>query len=422
MALHAVVGLQFGDEGKGKFVDYLARSLRHVARFSGGANAGHTVQVDGSRQVYSQLPAVSKPSNLYVCPGAVISPDVMLREIDLVLTNSPDTRIVIDPRCHIVLPLHVAINAASERFKGKDKIGSVGKGIGAAVEDRTNRLGIRVFDALDRSRLSSRMALLTSVRNKQLQCVYGADNAPDVASMIDNISDFGRRIRSYVGFTDEHIRNCLSEGHDVLLETSQATFLDNIYGTYPYTVSYNTLVQNSLPIIGIPAQAIQTLGVMKCYSIRVGNGPFPTEMDESIASNIRHRGNEFGSVSGRPRRCGWLDLSLIKRAVELNGVTRIALTNVDVLGGHVEIAVAVGYTINGERVSTSQALLQFDDVTPVYEYFNGWPEIDSITSSANDIPAELRSSIKFIEDFVGCPVQYLSYGPDRQHTLEVAAA
>ncbi|CDL80535.1 adenylosuccinate synthase [Xenorhabdus szentirmaii] len=415
--LKAVVGLQFGDEGKGKFVDYLSGNINNIARFNGGANAGHCVQYGNVRGSFSQLPASLNKKNLYICQGALISLPVLVKEIDFIKNENINSSIFIDPRCHVVLPLHAELNKASEKYKGKNKIGSVGVGVGACVEDKSNRHGIRLIDTLDKEKLRSKLAFLWGIREKQINYVFNEQVKLDFEEMLETTHQYGKRIEPYFTFTNEAIGNLLDHGDDILLETSQATFLDNSFGTYPYTVAYQTLVQTCFAMIGIPAQKMHIVGVMKAYMIRVGNGPFPTELQTEQADYIRERGNEYGTVSKRPRRCGWLDLCLIKHAVRLNGVTEIAITNVDVLAGIDEIKVAIAYEIDGEIIGSDKALLQLDKVKPIYKTFKCWGELKESYENLAELPCELVDFLNYIQEYAGVPIKYISHGPDRAQTL-----
>ncbi|WP_434527079.1 adenylosuccinate synthase [Photorhabdus asymbiotica] len=417
--LIAVVGLQFGDEGKGKFVDYLSGNINNIARFNGGANAGHSVQCGNIRGSFSQLPSSLNKKNLYICQGALISLPILIREIEFIQREDIHSNIFIDPRCHIVLPLHAELNKASEKYKGKNKIGSVGVGVGACVEDKSNRHGIRLIDTLDKERLKSKLKFLWDIREKQINHVFNGNISLDFEEMLETTHQYGKKLEPYFTFTNEIIGDLLNSGEDVLLETSQATFLDNSFGTYPYTVAYQTLVQTCFAMIGIPAQKIHIVGVMKSYMIRVGNGPFPTELLSEPADYIRERGNEYGTVSKRPRRCGWLDLCLIKHAVKLNGVTELAITNTDVLADLHEIKVAIAYEIDDKIVCCDDALLQFDRVKPIYKSFKSWGKLKALYTSLAELPIELIDFLSFIQDYAGVPIKYISYGPDRNQTLVI---
>ncbi|EMN4127997.1 MULTISPECIES: adenylosuccinate synthetase [Providencia] len=415
--LYSVVGLQFGDEGKGKFVDYLAGKIKHIARFNGGANAGHCVQVKNQRLSFSQLPATLYQGNMYICQGALISLEILISEIERLKQIRQDISIYIDYRCHIVLPIHASLNQASEKFKGSRKIGSVGLGIGACFEDKANRHGIRLYDALDKIKLREKLAFLWDLREKQITYVFNDTLTLEFEDVVERLYEQCQYIKPYLAFTDKKIRQLLGDNKDVLLETSQATFLDNAFGSYPYTVAYQTLVQSCFSIIGIPASPIHVLGVMKAYMIRVGNGPFPTELHDDAAINIRERGNEYGTVSGRPRRCGWLDLNLIKQAIELNGVTELAITNVDVLANVDEIKIAINYMKKDKPITCEAALLNLSEVTPIYYTFRGWPQLKGNYHSRLELPVELRLFLSFIEEHTNKKIRYISYGADRDKTI-----
>jgi adenylosuccinate synthase len=414
---HAVTGLQFGDEGKGKFVDYLSQEIRSVARFNGGANAGHSVKFEGKELAFSQLPAAPGARNLFVGPGALITPDILMREIEFFENLENPPAIMIDPRCHVVLPIHVALNKASEFYKGRHKIGSVGKGIGACVEDRTNRIGLRLCDLADEAKLGEKLERLWEIRQGQIERVFGGTVGLSFADTLSGLREFAGRIQPYMSFTNRQLQRLVQAGKPVLLETSQATFLDNIYGTYPYSVSYQTLVNSCFSLMGMPISRLHVVGVMKCYMIRVGNGPFPTELEGAAAERIRKMGHEYGTVSGRPRRCGWLDLAMVKHAVRLTGTAEIALTNVDVLAGLPIVSACISYERNGRSVSADEAMLDLATVEPKMVNFQSWTLPDRIVTYG-DFPPALQAFIEFIEEFVGVPVRYVSYGPDRNQTLD----
>lgn len=415
--LHAVIGLQFGDEGKGKFVDYLSAKMKHIVRFNGGANAGHSVQVKNQRQSFSQLPATLHHRNLFVCQGALISPEILINEIERFKTRYRDISICIDYRCHIVLPIHASLNHASEYFKGKRKIGSVGVGIGACFEDKANRHGIRLCDALDKDRLREKLAFIWQLRERQIKYVFSGEMALSFETTVEMLYEQCQYIKPFLTFTDKKIRHLINQNEDVLLETSQATFLDNAFGSYPYTVAYQTLVQSCFPVIGIPISPIHILGVMKAYMIRVGNGPFPTELHNEVAEKLREKGNEYGTVSKRPRRCGWLDLNLVKQAIELNGVTELAITNVDVLAGFDKVYIAIGYMLEEKLVSCDEALLNLSEAIPIYRQFSGWPSLNECYQNRSQLPKSLDIFLSFIEEQTNKKIRYISYGADREKTI-----
>lgn len=418
--LKAVVGLQFGDEGKGKFVDFLACDYQHIVRFNGGANAGHTVIVNGEHAAFSQIPAtVTDGKFLYICQGALISMERMIQEINFIHSVCQNSKIYIDPRCHIVMPIHVQLNKASEAYKGEKKIGSVGVGVGACFEDKSNRVGIRLIDLIDEETLKDKLQTLWEIKDKQISNVFGGELTLCFYKELNRLSQLGKRLQPYFCFTNDLLKKLLDNGTDVLLESSQATFLDNSFGTYPYTVAYQTLIQSCFTSMGVPAEKLNVLGVMKSYMIRVGNGPLPTEINDEQALYIRKRGNEFGTVSNRPRRCAWLDLALIEHAIELNGVNEVSITNVDVLSNIQNLKVCVGYRLNGLEVCINEALLHFDHVEPIYEQFDSWPELYGTYYGIDDLPFNLIKYLSFIQSKISADIRYISYGPDRNKTLKI---
>lgn len=418
--INAVVGLQFGDEGKGKFVDYLSKSINHIIRFNGGANAGHSVQHKDVRTSFSQIPSTLYKKELYIAQGALISPKILISEMSFLKEMEINSKLYIDPRCHVVLPIHEKLNKASEKYKGKKKIGSVGRGIGACFEDKSNRHGVRLIDLVNKDSFRKRLSLLWNIRENQIKNVFNDEFDLEIEEIIEEYHQYGKILQPYFAFINELIYNVLDKKEDVLWETSQATFLDNSFGTYPYTVAYQTLVQNGFPMIGIPSSEINAIGVMKSYMIRVGNGPFPTEMNKELSEHIRIKGNEFGTVSKRARKCGWLDLNLIKHAVKLNGVKKLAITNVDVLSNLGFIDVAVSYELDNKEICTNKALLFFENVKPVYKRFKSWNEMKKTYNSFDELPTELKDYLKYIENYVGVPIGYISYGPDREQLIEVS--
>lgn len=417
--LKSVMGLQFGDEGKGKFVDFLSDEINHVARFNGGANAGHTVIHNGVKAAFSQLPAILREKNIYICQGALISPSTLYYEIERMNSMKLGSKLKIDPRCHVVLPIHAELNKASESFKKERRIGSVGKGVGACFEDKCNRHGIRMIDIIDEKIFKYKFDFLWALRDAQISNVFCGNNELSYSQVYDETLRYGEKLSRYFSFVNQDITDILNSGEDVLLETSQATFLDVSFGSYPYTVAYQTLVQNCFPMIGIPCTKMITTGVLKAYTIRVGNGPFPTELYGNEAKQLREKGNEFGTVSGRPRRCGWLDLNLVKHAIKLNGVNELAITNVDVLSGLNEIKISNRYKKDGEYICGDEALLDLSKVTPEYETFKSWDPIKHHVDCLEDFPKNLLIFLRFIESECGIPIKYVSYGPERKHTLMI---
>lgn len=416
--LKAIVGLQFGDEGKGKFVDFFSQNYDHIVRFNGGPNAGHTVETNERREHFSQIPATFTGKNLYLASGTLVSLEKLLEEIELIKTINPDVNIIIDPRCHVILPIHLEYNKFSELYKGIDKIGSVGVGVGACVEDKVNRNGIRIWDLLDEDRLKKRIDFLLNFRKTQIKTVFNGNISDGYENILIEICEYGARIKPYLKFVNELIAEKLLNDENILLEGSQATFLDNTFGTYPYTVAYQTLISTCFSSIGIPCSTINIVGVLKSYTIRVGNGPLPTEQDNDIGEALRIHGNEYGTVSKRKRRCGWLDLVLAKQAVKLNGINSICLTNVDVLSCVETIKVAVSYTIEGKSVNPNEALLSLESVVPVYKDFPSWRKLDSVYDCYDDLPEACKTYIGYIEKELGVPIEYISYGPKRHQTLK----
>jgi adenylosuccinate synthase len=420
--IKGIVGLQFGDEGKGKATDYFAEEFNNIVRFSGGINAGHTVCVNNQTYKFSQLPAVVHDrKNLFLSHAVLIEPETLLKEIKI-LNDFKDIKLFIDPRAHLVLPIHPLLNQASESYKGSKRIGSVGKGIGACYEDKINRVGVRIADIFDEDALLDKINFLYTLRSKQINHVFGIkydDVKKNIEQTCEALFEFSQQIKKYISYVNEEIEIRLKYKQNFLLEGSQATFLDNGLGSYPYTVAYPTLMTSCFYNMGIPVQNnFHVIGVMKAYTIRVGEGPFPTELFDENADLLRKTGNEYGTVSGRMRRCGWLDLNIIKHAIELNGVDEIMITNIDVLSVLEKFYVCYQYEKDKRLVKSNEACFDLTAVKPIYKEFESWDfNIDEI--SQGKLPKKLIEFISYIEDFLEVPITTLSYGKDRKHTLRI---
>lgn len=410
-----LLGLQFGDEGKGKIVDYLATKYDAVVRFNGGNNAGHTVVVNSIRLPLSHLPSSAlHQKKLYIAQGSSINPKVLINEIKILKSLGKDVNLSIDYRCHIIMPYHQLLDNLSEITK-KNKIGSLNLGVGYSYEDKTNREGIRLEHILNEDLLREKMKLIWDLKRNRIEKIYNHKYDLSFEQVFNEYKQYGQFLKEYTSKVSEEIIENWSK-NSYLFESAQAFYLDYSFGTYPFTVAYNTIASSVFTGSGLPPLPIDVLGVVKAYSIRVGNGPFPTEQDNNDGDKLRLIGNEYGTVSKRPRRCGWIDLPLLKYAIKMNGVKSIALTKLDVLSHFNEIPICVNYKSVTER---SLNISDLSQVTPEYQLLPGWNcDISSIRSFSR-LPSKCKSYIRFIQTHLKVSIKYISVGQDRSQTIEV---
>ena len=411
-----IVGAQWGDEGKGKIVDLLAQESDVVCRYQGGPNAGHTIIADGETFKIRQVPsgAVSGKASL-IGAGCVVDPEVLLAELDGLATRGLDPRVVVVAgNAHLIMPWHVAIDQASERRLGKLQIGTTRRGIGPCYADKASRIGIRVQDVLDSKILRQKIEVALAEKNIWLERVYEVEpfDLEDVAARYEG---YAQRLRPYVGDTSLLVDRALRDGKDVLFEGGQGTLLDLDHGTYPFVTSSATVAANAAIGIGIgPNRIDRVVGVAKAYVTRVGEGPFPTEIAGPDQATIREVGGEFGTVTGRERRCGWLDLVALRYAVRLNGIDSLALTKLDVLSHFPELPVCVAYRLrDGSETSEFPAhQSDFHAATPVYEVLPGWQEpLDG------QLPDEARAYVEFVERELEAEISLVGTGAERERVL-----
>ncbi len=409
-----LLGAQWGDEGKGKVVDVVAPEYDVIARFQGGPNAGHTLIFDGKKHVLHTIPSgVFRPGvwNL-VGNGVVIDPVIFLREVKKLDDAGVDVRprLLISRRAHLILPTHRALDAASEADKGKKKIGSTLKGIGPTYMDKTGRNGLRMGD-IERPDFKQRYDALVA-KHERLFSIY--DHKVEWRSQEAEWLEAVETMRQFTLVDSEHwLDQQLRDGKSVLAEGAQGTLLDIDFGTYPFVTSSNTISAGACTGLGIgPSRIGKVIGIFKAYGTRVGSGPFPTELHDEVGDAIRKAGNEFGSTTGRPRRCGWLDLPALRYAVMINGVTELAMMKADVLSGMGTIRVCTGYRIEGKEIDKLPYELP-DDVEPIYADLPGWGELDP----QKPLPAEAEAYIDYIEKATGIPIRIVSVGPDRTATM-----
>ncbi len=416
-----VLGAQWGDEGKGRVVDYFAESADYVVRYQGGNNAGHTIVVGEQRFALSLIPSgVMYPHcTPVIASGLVVDPKVLLEEVDMLAERNLDpSRLRVSSNAHLIMPYHRKLDAVMERYLGRNKIGTTKKGIGPAYTDKYARQGIRVQDLFDPRIFADKVQVALEEKNKILTRVY--NQLPmDPQKIIDEYLEYADRLLPYVTDTSLLLAEALARGDEVLFEGAQGTLLDIDHGTYPFVTSSNPTAGGAIVGSGIGPKAIdRVIGVAKAYISRVGTGPFPTELHDEIGDRMIELGGEYGTVTGRRRRCGWLDLVALRYAVRVNSLTEIFLTKLDILSAFDTIKVAVGYRSLGESYDEfprQQRVLY--NCTPVYETLPGWSTDISGVREYDELPKEARAYIEFIEERVGVPVSWISVGPERHQLV-----
>jgi len=420
----AVVGLQWGDEGKGKIVDFLTESADVVVRYCGGANAGHTVRIGPNKYSTHLLPVgIFRPQVMnLIGNGVVLDPEALFREIDEFLAKgvaiSP-ANLRISYKTHVVMPWHKAEDEARESAAGAAGIGTTKRGIGPTYADKMQRTtAIRVADLQHEDKLRERIQRIATDRNKMFAALYDAPPV-DWRPVFETYRDFGRRIAPFVDDTSKLLIDALRDGKRIVFEGAHAVLLDVDHGTYPYVTSSNCSALGIFTGAGVPPQAIQNyVGIMKSYSTRVGGGPFPTEQPNNIGDYIRERGNEYGTTTRRPRRCGWFDAVAVRYAVDIQGITHIALTLLDVLTGLDQVQICTAYKHNGQRMDYFRADMDtLAEVEPVYETLPGWRGSLSNARRFEELPKEAQQYVKRLEQLAGAPIKLVSIGPDRAATL-----
>ena len=417
-----VIGMQWGDEGKGKIVDWLTDHTAAVVRFQGGHNAGHTLVIDGRKTILRLIPSgiLHKDVKCFIGNGVVVSPEALMQEIGELEKAGVDvvSRLRLSEACPLILKYHVAIDQARELAKGEAKIGTTGRGIGPAYEDKVARRAIRVQDLFARKRFAAKLGEVLDYHNFLLRNYYKAETV-DFQQTLDETLALAERLRPMVGDVSREVNALIREGKSILFEGAQAALLDVDHGTYPFVTSSNCVAGQAAAGAGVgPGQLHYILGVAKAYATRVGAGPFPTELDDEVGERLRVRGNEYGSVTGRPRRCGWFDAAALKRAVQLNGVSGLCITKLDVLDGLDIVRVAVGYKVNGEtRDILPVGAEALSICEPIYEEHPGWSESTLGIKAFDALPANARAYLKRLEQLVEAPVALISTGADREETI-----
>jgi adenylosuccinate synthase len=426
MAKVIVVGTQWGDEGKGKVVDLFAEKADFIVRFQGGNNAGHTLVVNGEKHIFHVIPSgILHPGKMcMIGNGVVLDPGVLLGEMDRLekagLHVTPQN-LLISLYAHVIMPYHCALDLAREKRKGGTAIGTTGRGIGPCYEDKVGRGGIRVHDLLDGAVFREKLARNLEEKNFLLKEFFG-EKVLDQSEIEDRYLAWGERLRPFAGNVSRQLEKADAQGLNVLFEGAQGTHLDVDHGTYPYVTSSNTVAGNACCGAGIgPSRIDRVLGVVKAYTTRVGGGPFPSELLDETGEFIRQTGGEFGATTGRPRRCGWLDMVVVNSSVRLNGLAGLLITKLDVLTGIPKLKVGVSYNCLGSRVdyvpAEPDALKACD---PVFEEFPGWDEEIGNVRRWDDLPQNTRKYLGAIEEISGVPINIISVGPSRDATIVLA--
>jgi adenylosuccinate synthase len=423
-----IIGTHWGDEGKGKVVDLLTDQAAAVVRFQGGHNAGHTLVIDGKKTVLHLIPSGVLRDNVtcMIGNGVVLAPDALLKEIDELEANGipASKRLKISEACPLILEYHVALDLARERARGKKAIGTTGRGIGPAYEDKVSRRGIRLGDLLNVDCFKTKLKEVMEYHNFALVNYFKVD-AVDFDKVFNDVMAMRDRLLPMIDDIPELLYQARERGDNVMYEGAQGTLLDIDHGTYPYVTSSNTTAGGASCGTGTgPMDFDYILGIVKAYTTRVGGGPFPTELfdgDGKTEDNGRHmaeKGAEFGATTGRPRRCGWLDAVTLRRAIRINSITGMCITKLDVLDGLETIRICTGYKFNGEEREVNPIGAEaFEACEPVYEEVPGWSESTVGAQSYDDLPENARNYLKRIEDIVGAPVDIISTGPDRAETI-----
>ena len=419
-----VIGAQGGDEGKGKIVDWLAEQTTGVVRFQGGHNAGHTLVVNGKKTVLRLIPSgiLHEKLDCFIGSGVVVSPEALLSEIDELIAagvKNVEQRLKIAATAPLILPYHIALDQARENSKGDKKIGTTGRGIGPAYEDKVARRSVRVGDLANVELVAEKVRANLDLYNVQLEYLHKV--APvKFDDVMAKIESFRARILPMIADVSRTLYEKNQKGERLLFEGAQGTLLDIDYGTYPFVTSSNCVAGAASAGAGVPPQMLNyVLGIVKAYTTRVGSGPFPTELFDEIGTGLAERGNEFGSVTGRPRRCGWFDAAALKRSIQVNGITGMCITKLDVMDGMNEVKICTGYTLPDG--STTDILPFGADAvagcTPIYETLAGWTESTFGVKSYDALPENAKKYLKRIEEICGAPVAIVSTGPDREETI-----
>ena len=419
-----VIGAQWGDEGKGKIIDILTEKADLVVRFQGGHNAGHTLVIDGEKTVLHLIPSgIFNDAKCLIGNGVVLHLPTIIKEIEYLESKGIDvqSKLMISSQCPLILPSHIAIDEAREKSLGKNAIGTTGRGIGPVYEDKVARRAVHVMDLFEEDLFRSKLTSLTTYHNFLLEKLYESEGTDLEGTYKDWMNHFNK-IKNLIVDSSEIVNNLKSQSSNILFEGAQGSMLDIDQGTYPFVTSSNTLSgAASLGSGSGPLDIDGVLGITKAYATRVGSGPFPTEIEDDYGKHMAKVGVEFGATTGRPRRCGWLDLVALRKAVNINSISHLCITKIDVLDGLDKILVAEKYKIDDKSYDTLPAMSQnrFDSIVPNYTEYKGWSGTSYGLKSFDQLPVEAQTLIKGIEDSIGIPVSLISTGPDRNDMIVI---
>ncbi|MBI5639774.1 MAG: adenylosuccinate synthase [Nitrospirae bacterium] len=424
MSVTIVVGAQWGDEGKGKIVDFLTESADIVARYQGGHNAGHTVVINNEKYVLHLIPSgiLHKDTVCVIGNGVVVEPAALLEEMTGLQKRGirVSENLLLGKSAHLIMPYHLALDKASEKSKGKKCIGTTGRGIGPTYVDKMARTGIRVGDLLDPDIFREKVETNLKHINFLMKNLYHAP-AFSAKKICQEYEEYGRRLKRHIADTDLIVNRAIAEGKNVLLEGAQGTLLDIDHGTYPYVTSSNSIAGGACTGLGIgPTKITGVIGVVKAYTTRVGSGPFPTEISDATGEQLRSRGGEFGATTGRPRRCGWLDVVILRHAAMINGLSGMAITKLDILDGLDTIKICTGYRYKGKLFETFPKEMEIiENCKPVYEEIRGWDTSTLGIKEFRKLPVQARAYIKRIEDLTGIKAHIISTGQKRDELIKI---
>ncbi|MDP2685423.1 MAG: adenylosuccinate synthase [bacterium] len=421
--INLVIGSQWGDEGKGKVVDILSKNADYVVRFHGGNNAGHTVIIGDKKFAFHLIPSgiINKNTIGVIANGVIIDPEVLLSEIEILKKEGIDVfkKLVISPRCHLILPYHKQLDEAFENARGKDKLGTTKRGIGPTYADKVSYNGIRLYELINWDIFKEKFEFQAKIKNKILKLFKTP--TINIQKSLKDFKKYREKLLPYIKDTFVILKNAQKNKKNILFEGAHGVMLDIDWSPYPYTTGSNVISSGVTAGSGILSKDLDDIwGIVKAYATKVGEGPFPTEFDNKIAHLLREQGVEYGTTTGRPRRIGWLDLEAVKFACDINGLTKIALTKTDVLSGLKEIKVCVGYKYKGKKISYEECgYLELAELKPVYKTFKGWKEDIKGVKKLSQLPLNCRKYIDFIEKFLGVPIKVISTGPEREETIKL---
>jgi adenylosuccinate synthase len=422
MTIITIIGGQWGDEGKGKIIDHMAKNADVVARYSGGNNAGHTIENDHGKFALHLVPCGVgwEGTKNIIGSGTVIDPNVLIEELELIKKNNLPGKIFISEKAHLIMPYHIKLDQAEENHRGNKAVGTTGRGIGPAYSDKISRYGIRMGDLNNLEKLELKISENLKIKNKILKEIYGADEVSET-DIFEKLDEWYKKLGKYISNTEQIIHDNLEKNKYILLEGAQGALLDIDHGTYPYVTSSNSISGGSLTGLGIGAKEInKVLGVFKAFCTRVGEGPFPTEIFGDEAEKIREIAGEFGTTTGRPRRIGWFDAVAAKYSARINGLDSLVITKLDILDHFEKIKVCTSYEYRGEKIDffpSDENILS--EIKPIYEEFEGWDESTYNVDSIEKINSKAKKFIKNLEKIVGIPIDIISTGPSRKATIEV---